>query len=167
MSKYGCSIKIHSGEISYEILCSKHTLARYKVSQNSPKSASKGSVDLYAFSSSFSKNSFPYSHTSLLSSLTPTSPKQDIYCNGFPRRPTSPPYLFPELPPPQLAFYRFQEEQSHQFPITQNRTALHCTALHCTALHCTAQHCSIVQRCVHQWVNQWLLGDRTGSGGNT
>ena len=47
MSKYGCGIKVHSGEISYEILSSKHTLARYKVSQNSPKSASKGSVVLY------------------------------------------------------------------------------------------------------------------------
>ena len=48
MSKYGCGIKVHSGKISYEILCSKHTLARKKVSQNSPKSASKGSVVLYA-----------------------------------------------------------------------------------------------------------------------
>ena len=48
MSKYGCGTKVHSGEISYEILCSKHTLARNKVSQNSPKSALKGSVVLYA-----------------------------------------------------------------------------------------------------------------------
>ena len=47
MSKYGCGIKVHSCEISYEILCSKHTLARIKVSQNSPKSTSKGSVILY------------------------------------------------------------------------------------------------------------------------
>ena len=47
MSKYGCGIKVHFGEISYEILCSKHTLARNKVSQNSPKLASKGSVVLY------------------------------------------------------------------------------------------------------------------------
>ena len=50
MSKYGCGIKVHSGKISYEILCSKHTLERYKVSQNSPKLASKGSVVLYAIS---------------------------------------------------------------------------------------------------------------------
>ena len=48
MSKYECGIKVHSGKISYEILCSKHTLVRYKVSQNSPKSALKGSVVLYA-----------------------------------------------------------------------------------------------------------------------
>ena len=47
MSKYGCGIKVHSSKISFEILCSKHTLARNKVSQNSPKSASKGSVVLY------------------------------------------------------------------------------------------------------------------------
>ena len=45
--KYGCGVKVHSGEISYKIFCSKHTLARNKVSQNSPKSASKGSLVLY------------------------------------------------------------------------------------------------------------------------
>ena len=49
MSKYGCGIKVHSGKISHEILCSKHTSARNKVSQNSPKSASIGSVVLYEF----------------------------------------------------------------------------------------------------------------------
>ena len=50
MSKYGCGIKVHSGEIWHELLCSKHTLARYEVSQNSPKSASKASTVLYASS---------------------------------------------------------------------------------------------------------------------
>ena len=47
MSKYGCGIKVHSGEIWHELLCSKHTLARFQVSQNSPKSASKASMVLY------------------------------------------------------------------------------------------------------------------------
>ena len=47
MSKYGCGIKVHSGKISHEILCSKHTLAINKVSQNLPKLALKASVVLY------------------------------------------------------------------------------------------------------------------------
>ena len=63
MSKYGCGIKVPSGKISYEILCSKHTLAKNKVSQNSPKSALKGSVVLYVCVPS-RKTRFPLSQIS-------------------------------------------------------------------------------------------------------
>ena len=49
MSKYGCGIKVQSGKIWHELSCSKHTLARYEVSQNSPKSASKASTVLYGY----------------------------------------------------------------------------------------------------------------------
>ena len=64
MSKYGCGIKVHSNEISYEILCSNITLARNKVSQNWPKSASKGYVVLYE------KNSVMYNAHDTLSVST-------------------------------------------------------------------------------------------------